>query len=276
LKTVKTTAKTKKSAGKIETPVKQQSKYVYHIAIASAGVVLLGTAIYFFGIAPEKKALQGATIQKEESQSPMRFIYGTEDKPVDQAQRTGSNKVNIRAIRFIPDQPTAAEPIKAEVVYDYTGTAEVTFEYEWKINGKVIENAGGNELRSSALKKKDEIGVTVVPLLDGVRSEPFESSVVIHTIAPTLEMKVLSSGLKRGSPVEIQLTGQSSNGEKLVYALEEPFLEGMTINKDSGKIACFAEKPQKGVYRFGASVTDADGNKVVKIFEYQLGSAELK
>lgn len=280
METVKTAAKRQKVSGKVgkagkpgkqEPPVKQKPKYVAQIAIASAAVVLAGTAVYLFGIAPDKKSSQEAAVQKDGVQTPVKFIMGSEDKPIiDQSQQKITNKVNIRAIKFTPDQPTATEPIKAEVIYDYNGTAEVSFEYEWKINGRVIENARGNELRSYTLKKKDEIGITVVPVIDGVRAEPFTSAVVIHTLPPTLEMNVLSSSLKRGAPFEIQLKGQGSEGEKLSYALEEPLLEGMTINKDSGKIVWMAEKP--GAYKFGASVTDTDGNKVVKVFEYQLGS----
>ncbi len=277
----KTTAKKKKVSGKAGKPgtpgkpgkpelnVKQKPKYVNQIAIASVAVVLVGTAVYFFAV-PDKKTVPEAAVQKDGVQTPVKFIMGSEDKPMDQSRQPISNKVNIKAIRFIPDQPTATEPIKAEVIYDYNGTAEVSFEYEWKINGNVIENARGNELRSYTLKKKDEVGITVVPVIDGVRAEPFTSAVVIHTLPPTLEMKVLSSSLKRGAPFQIQLKGQGSEGEKLIYALEEPLLEGMTINKDSGKIIWMAEKP--GAYKFGASVTDADGNKVVKVFEYQLGS----
>lgn len=265
--------KAKKEADKkTKSPGKERPKYLRYAVITSVVVAAAGVSAYLFLSPPATSTLDGADTKKT---APFQFILGKGETPPAGQQKI-ETKINIKGVKFVPDKPTAADAIRAEINHDYTGDARLEFVYSWDINGVVVENVSGNELKSVPLKTNDIITVTVVPVLDGVRSDPYESVVVVHPSPSPLEMKLVSNGLNRGQPFFIQLSSRISSDDKPAYALEEPFLEGMTIDKESGKITWTPPAATgKGKHRFGASVMDKYGNKTSDVFEFDL-SAEKK
>jgi len=185
---------------------------------------------------------------------------------------TEASGLIIAAIRITPTQPLAAEPITA-VVSLAGGDAEgITFTYQWKRNDQFIPEATTNILKDTPLKRRDRISVVATAVRDGVSGPPTESqTVVIYSLPPSLDMKIVTPQIRMGLPIEIQLIGSAPDGDKVVYSLLSPFIEGMTIDGNTGKIIWTPLRVLKGKLKFGAAAIDTDGNKTMKVFELDMG-----
>jgi hypothetical protein len=178
----------------------------------------------------------------------------------------------IAAIRITPLQPLAKDPLTAIVSLAGGDTTGTTFSYQWKCNDKLIPEATANVLKDIPLKRRDQISVVATAFRDGVAGPATESQpVVIYSLPPSLDMKILTPQVRMGLPIEIQLTGVAPDGDKVVYSLISPFIDGMAVDANTGKIMWTPARVSKGKLKFGAAATDTDGNKTLKVFELDMG-----
>jgi len=178
----------------------------------------------------------------------------------------------IAAVRVSPTQPVATDPITAVVFLAGGDATGVTFTYQWKRNDQFIPEATASILKDTPLKRWDRISVVATAFRDGVAGPPAESkAVLIYSLPPTLEMKILTPQIRLGQPFEIQLITAAPAGDKVVYSLISPFLEEMNIDGNTGKIIWAPKRVLKGKLLFGAAVADTDGNKTTKVFELDMG-----
>lgn len=191
------------------------------------------------------------------------------EKPSEQKVAEDIERPVIKAIKFIPEQPTILDNIKAEVSVAYSELDKVAYEYLWDINGKVVEDVKGDILPAGFFKKLDKIAVTVTPYVDRVKGYSYKSMfIVVHSAPPSLELK--ETVQKISDTVEFQLINRDPDGDKVTFSLEKPYPEGMTINKETGRIIWKPQKKEKGIYKFRASATDTDGTKITKTFEFKI------
>ncbi|MFA5181912.1 MAG: putative Ig domain-containing protein [Syntrophales bacterium] len=180
----------------------------------------------------------------------------------------------IAAVRITPTQPMATDPITAVVSLAGGDAAGTTFTYQWKRNDQFIPEATTNVLKDTSIKRRDRVSVVVTAFRDGVSGPPVESqAVVVNSPPPALEMKILTPQVRLGQPFEIQLTGVAPDGGKAVYSLASPFVEGMTIDGNTGKIIWTPPRAFTGKLLFGAVAADPDGNKTSRVFELDMGVA---
>lgn len=192
------------------------------------------------------------------------------EKTSEQARGDKSDLLMVKSVQFTPKQPTVSDNIKAEAKTNYEAQG-ITYEYRWMLNQKPIDDIKGDTLPTGKFKKYDYISVVITPYMKGNKSYPFISdAIVIQNSVPTLDMKLLKERQKIDEPIEIQLTSSDPDGDKVTFSLDAPMLEGMTINKETGKIIWKPQKQQKGTYLFGASAADPDGAKITKTFELKL------
>ncbi|MFA6411650.1 MAG: putative Ig domain-containing protein [Syntrophales bacterium] len=178
----------------------------------------------------------------------------------------------IADIRITPTQPLATDPITAVVSLASGDTTGITFTYQWKLNDQIIPEATANVLKNAPLKRRDRISVVATALRNDVAGPHAESqTVVIYSLPPSLDMKIITPQIRLGLPIEIQLTGAAPDGDKVVYSLISPFVEGMTIDSNTGKIIWTPQRVLKGKLKFGAAAIDTDGNKTMKVFELDMG-----
>jgi hypothetical protein len=174
----------------------------------------------------------------------------------------------IAAVRLVPPQPTRKDTLKAEITIAPGAPEKLSYSYQWKVNGRIIEDATGETLNLATLAKKDRITVTVTPN-DGT-TEGFamvSPEVAIHAIPLSLEMEIKETKTPIGKPVEFQLISVAPDSTQVTFSLEPPQVPGMTIDKSSGKVSWVRQPDQKGTFQFGASVEDDNGTKVTKTFD---------
>ena len=176
----------------------------------------------------------------------------------------------IDGIKVTPVRPTILDSLNVEVQKHVLKDGQLTFDYRWQINGKPVQEVKGNLFPAGLAKKNDRVTVTVTPYVDGVEYKEFNYSITqnIFNAAPSL---ILTSGERKTSDViTLQCVGSDPDSDKIIYALEEPYLDGMTIDKTTGKITWKPARKEPGVYHFRASATDSDGAKTAKTFEFSI------
>ncbi len=175
----------------------------------------------------------------------------------------------IGKITLSPKEPTVLDNINATMELDRE-VSDIRFEYRWFVNDKPVENITGDLLPAGSFKKRDAVSVKITPYLNLNRGNIAQSNViVIYSAPPSLTLKEGSA--KVGDIIELQVVGIDPDGDKITYALEEPRLDGMSVDSATGKIIWSPSKKEAGIYKFGASATDVDGAKVTHVFEFRLG-----
>lgn len=178
----------------------------------------------------------------------------------------------IADVRITPNQPMATDTLKAVVSLAGGDATGITLTYQWKINDQAVFEATDIVLKDKPLKRRDRVSVVVTAVRDGVAGPSTESkTVVIYSQPPSLDMKIDTPQIRLGLPIEIQLSSTAPDGDKIVYSLTAPFLDGMTINGNTGKISWTPQRVIPGKLKFGAAATDTDGNKTMKVFELDMG-----
>ena len=166
-------------------------------------------------------------------------VNRTEDKDaaLNEQRGVGGTARLSWSIAFVPDHPTSSDMIKAIIKSDSILPLEISYKYVWSVNRHVIENVTGDSLPNEYFKKNDVV-LVMVKASAGETGTYYQSrSVVIVGSKLSLDLKVL---------------------------------DGMTIEKESGKITWKAAKREIGIYKFAASATTADGRKATRIFEFTL------
>jgi hypothetical protein len=178
----------------------------------------------------------------------------------------------IQSVRITPTQPLPSDRITAKAALADDDVEGVSFLYRWKVNERFVPGAG-DTLDDVVLKRHDRISVVVSALRDGKEGPRTESqTVVVYGLPPSLEMKILTTRFRPGETAEIQLTGAAPDGDKLVYSIVSPFVDGMKIDENSGKILWKPERLLPGKLQFGAAAADTDGNRTTRVFEIDLGA----
>jgi len=178
--------------------------------------------------------------------------------------------LTVQSVAFEPKRPLISDNIKAAAKSNYPDE-KVAYIYKWFINEKPVENVKGDTLHRGVFKKYDRVHVIAIPLMDNKQGFPFISApLLIENSPPSLEISEMPKNVKLGDVMEFQLLGTDPDGDKLTYALEPPVLEGMTIDKDTGKIIWKPQKREKGIHKFSASASDPDGGKYIRTFELEI------
>lgn len=179
----------------------------------------------------------------------------------------------VASVHLSPTRPLATDSVRAEARILGGENEGTTFLYQWKINGRFVPDAQGNTLEGVELKRRDRISVVVRAIRDGQEGPGTESqTVVVHSLPPSLEMRIITEQLHPGDVAEIQLIGAAPDGDKLIYSLVTPFADGMEIDSETGKILWKPRRFLQGKVPFGASVVDTDGNRTTRVFEIDLGA----
>jgi len=175
----------------------------------------------------------------------------------------------IKAIHLTPSQPTRLDTLKAEIeLQPGVSSVGLSYQYDWKVNHHLIAHATKDTLDLSGFQKNDLLSVRVTPYnAEGTGFSVESSFIAVHSIPPSLELQRTHQNARSGK-VFLQLTSIHPDSNKMRFDLAEPYVSGMTIDNQSGKITWVIQPEQKGATRFGASVEDEDNTvKITKEFE---------
>jgi len=190
--------------------------------------------------------------------------------PPPQRSESPAPQIVIQRILLQPSQPTIRDTINAEIFLSESAKAsgkQFQYVYAWQVNDQHISYASGDTLQLSDFSIGDWVRVTITPYDEGVASSTKTSpSLQIHAVPPSLDLHLTQGRFTTEKPFECQLISKHPDSETVTFSLEEPKIEGMTINTETGRITwSIPTAPQKAL-QFGASVIDPMGNKTTRIF----------
>lgn len=237
------------------------------VALVFVVAVVIFSALYLiFG--------KSATKTESVSKTPSPYLLEKRDAvgmlPGQEKAARDEKRATIKLVKLSPEQPTIPDSVKAVVSPGTSYSDKLEYLYQWRVNDAPVTGATDDTLKPGSFKKGDRISVQVTPVDDGKEGYPYNSAFVIaNGSPPTLEMN--ASSRKANGDIEFQMISKDPDGDKLTFALEPPLLEGMAIDKDSGKVVYKINKKEKGTYNFRVSVADPDGMKVSKTFSFSIG-----
>ncbi len=225
---------------------------------------------------PQKQGGAGSNAAAESEAIPERRSAVVADKPalVKSADAPDVGPV-VSSVRLIPSQPIATDHIRAEASVSGGDVEGTTFTYQWKINERFVPGVKGKALEGVELRRRDRISVVVTAMRDGKEGPKTESqTVIVYCLPPSLEMKIITERFHPGEVAEIQITGAAPDGDKITFSLVSPFVDGMKIDAESGRILWTPGRLLQGKFQFGVAAVDTDKNRTVRVFEIDLGTGQ--
>jgi hypothetical protein len=126
-------------------------------------------------------------------------------------------------------------------------------------------------LQLSEFEIDDLVTVTIVPYDEGVAAPARTSHPVrIRAVPPSLDLRLTQDKFIAEKQFECRLISKHPDSETVTFALEEPKVEGMTINAKTGLITWSVPAVPPKTLEFGASVIDPARNKTTKVFALDL------
>lgn len=129
----------------------------------------------------------------------------------------------------------------------------VTFRYEWTING---EPAGNEERIGRPVRRGDRVSVKVTPFDGENYGHPVELSREIQNLPPIIQAH--GEFQFDGKLYTYQVKASDPDGDPLNYAIESP-AEGVTIDRSSGLLTWNVPAEFKGKKSVTVVVTDGHG-----------------
>lgn len=169
------------------------------------------------------------------------------------------------SIAFEPDHPASTDVVRAKIKATGVLPSNISYTYTWEVNRHVIDNVIGDSLPNEYFKKKDIVRLTVKISAGEMGTYYISRALVVADRRPSLEIKVLETNFK--DEIKMQLLSGDTDSGTLIYSLEPPVPEGMTLNADDGIIRWNMPPGYRGTLKFLASVQDAEGAKITRPFE---------
>jgi len=239
---------------------------VYLLIFAFAGSVALLFSAYQFIYKPQQ------AVEKPSIESAAPGKMATESEHGWTTKTGGAETAScptVKSVTLLPEQPTMHDNITAKVTFDQETKADVKLSYKWFVNNKPVENVVGDSLPAGRFKKNDWVFVDVTPSIEDKQGFTCRSAFrSIYSTPITLRLKETKD--KVGDIINLQLAANDPDGAKIAYELEQPILSGMTVDRESGRIAWQLSKREVGRYKFTASASTPDGRKTTKTFEFSL------
>ncbi len=170
----------------------------------------------------------------------------------------------LKKVKILPDDIHPGDTLSVDVEgYDPDGD-EISYEYEWKING---EPAGNKSTIDGRVKRGDKITLTITPF-DG---EEKGRAIFLQRDIGNMPPKILDNRKFNfdGKIFTFQIIASDPDGDNLTYSLKSN-PKGMTINPSNGLIHWNIPSDFKGKIAFTVSVSDGHGGETLQSFNLDI------
>jgi len=168
----------------------------------------------------------------------------------------------IKTAYLFPKDPKAESEFKVTVSGIDFDNDEITYRFEWYVNGQKVEESNIGSFKRIGLKRGDEVSVKIIPFDGSTEGFPVSRSVILVNSKPLINHNIEYKA-SNGSLVAT-VHASDPDGDPLSYALKES-PPGMTID-NSGLIKWNVPPDFKGSARVTVSVTDGHGGEASQSF----------
>jgi len=165
----------------------------------------------------------------------------------------------IQEVKIEPKIASASEDLKAAVKgFDPDGDF-IYYNYQWKINAKVLPEERKEILERNRFKKGDSIAVTVTPDDRDVTGVYKKSDSVVISNSPPIIVSSPPTSIE-GSKYLYQVKANDPDNDPVTFTLKSG-PKGMEIEKNTGLIRWEIRKEDKGAHQIEIEASDNEGAK---------------
>lgn len=137
---------------------------------------------------------------------------------------------------------------------------DISFRYQWSINGNDVPMGDGPVLKGDSFKKGDAISVRVTPFDKEGAGQAYEGKPLVIPNAPP-RFKSTPPVEFKGDTYLYNAAAEDFDGDAITYSLASS-PKGMTIDLNSGRIVWQIAKDDAGSHKIEVVAQDSDGLRV--------------
>lgn len=153
------------------------------------------------------------------------------------AARQDDSFLRVASLTLSPEAPSISDDIKAEAVLAGAPEGNIEFHYQWFVNGHEVEQADGDTLGKSSLKKGAWV-FCQVKAVDGQRESPALRSdlVRVRNSPPLLDLPPVGTFSIPGE-FQYQAAARDADGDEMAFTLVSPTDQGIAVDPKSGRLS---------------------------------------
>ena len=177
----------------------------------------------------------------------------------------GNTPPAVAWVAIGPSPPSSSNSLEAVAKGSDLDNDEVSFSYQWTVNGEPVVGQEGPSLESNYFKRGYEVAVTAVPF-DGTDWGPPRSSIkVTISNSPPIIKSTPSGELREGTIYRYQVEAEDADGDSLSYSLQGEPPKGMVIDAKTGVVEWQVVIPEESLtYVYEVVVEDPEGAKSIQ------------
>jgi hypothetical protein len=151
-------------------------------------------------------------------------------------RKTRSYEPVITKVELEPGEPTVMDDIKAIPTLGDSRMKHVKFQYQWFVNGDIIQGKEDSVLEKKYYKKGNEIYCRVKALKGIYESKIVKSrEIEVKNSSPIIRLDPWND-VRMGEPFEYTINAFDPDNDPLTYRLVSPLDLGIELDQDTGKI----------------------------------------
>jgi hypothetical protein len=164
-----------------------------------------------------------------------------------------------------PAPPASTAELKAVARGKDLDNDELTYSYQWIVNGETVVGPEGPTLANRHFRRGDEVQVAATAFDGTDWGHPNTSIKVIIQNSPPIIVSKLPAQLEGGATYRYEIKAEDVDGDTLSYSLQGEPPEGMVIDSKTGVVEWQVVIPAKPVtYEYEVVVVDPEGGKSIQ------------
>ena len=187
-------------------------KNIIYIIVVIGIVVLIAVLFFFIG-------------RKEKT-----------DRYQGKSRKTQALEPIIARVEFNPPEPTSADDLQANTLLKDPTMKYVKFQYQWFVNGEIIDGIESPYLEQQHYKKGDIVYCRIKATRGIYESKIVKSQEVKIKNSMPLITQVPWNNVKLGESFHYTINAQDPDGDPLTYRLVSPLDLGIKLDPNTGDI----------------------------------------
>ena len=177
----------------------------------------------------------------------------------------GNTPPAVAWVAIGPAAPSSATTLDAMAKGRDLDNDELSFSYQWTVNGEPVVGEEGPSLASNYFKRGDQVEVTAVPFDGTDWGQPGSSIKVTIGNSPPIIKSTPPGELTEGTTYRYQVEAEDADGDTLSFSLQGEPPKGMVIDANTGVVEWQVVIPEEPVtYVYEVVVEDPEGAKSIQ------------
>ena len=174
----------------------------------------------------------------------------------------GNTPPAVAWVAIGPATPSSPNSLAAVAKGRDLDNDELSFSYQWTVNGEPVVGQEGPSLVSNYFKRGDQVEVTAVPFDGTDWGQPRSSIKVTISNSPPIIKSTPPGELSEGTTYHYEVQAEDADGDSLSFSLQGEPPKGMVIDAKTGVVEWQVVIPEEPVtYVYEVVVEDTEGAK---------------